>query len=633
MKLLQPKAWPVRILIICLFFLTIFSIPVYAGNSNIDRLEGIDRYHTAIAISQKGWKTSDYAILVRGDDFADGLCAVPLAAKYMAPILMTQPKELSPATLKELIRLGVKSLIITGGTEAVSENVEKTLQAAGITEIRRFAGQDRYETSVKIAQELSSLSAVLATGEDFPDALSISVPAAQLGMPILLTRHNTLPETVKKYLQTASVTQTYLIGGESVISRGVRDSVPSPHRLSGANRYHTNIAVIQHFEAGFNFEHLYVADGGGPRGNEFADALSGAVLAAKTDSPLILADNSLPKATGDYFLPKITIETQVTGLGGENAVPTSVLQSIPDLLVTAVGNLDITPTRSTVGKTATLTLTYILGENFSNGTLKFILPDSISAVKGQYLINTAFSYSDKILTDSGRQVTVLGISAKAGGKITLTLIDKTIPQIGNYQFKVLADADGPASVRLQSNGTGKAAELLVVTSPQLASVHQQLIGKNRPYRSLEPRGFIIHSTATPGGTAQSIYNYFNSAYRSSSVHYVADWNEIIQLIPENEVAWHAGATANERYLSIEMCEPKGLNPQEFQKVWDRTVILVADACIRYGWNVQDNIFSHNTISNTYKETDHTDPIGFLAKYNRTWAQLLQAIDAKIQEIS
>ncbi|NLI94099.1 MAG: cell wall-binding repeat-containing protein [Peptococcaceae bacterium] len=110
MKLLQLKSWIARLVIVSFFFLIKFPTPFYADNGNIDRLEGTDRYKTAAAISRKGWDISDYAVLARGDDFADALCAGPLAAKYNAPILMTEPNELNTATLDEMKRLGVKHL-------------------------------------------------------------------------------------------------------------------------------------------------------------------------------------------------------------------------------------------------------------------------------------------------------------------------------------------------------------------------------------------------------------------------------------------------------------------------------------------------------------------------------------------
>ncbi|HHV64107.1 MAG TPA: N-acetylmuramoyl-L-alanine amidase [Peptococcaceae bacterium] len=637
MRFALPKYWIGKLLLFG-FILVIFNTiilpayPVSAALGNIDRIEGKDRYETAVAISQTGWGSSEYAVLARGDDFADGLCAVPLAAKYNAPILLVRPGYLNKFILEEIQRLGVKSILITGGTEAVAQRVEDTLRRAGINDIRRFAGVDRYETSALIAKELVNSNAVLATGANFPDALSISVPAAQKGMPILLTRQNYLPQIVKEYFEQAEVAKTYLIGGKNVISSDVENIVPSPQRLSGNDRYQTNVAVLKNFEKDLSFDHLYVADGGGPKGNEFADALAGAVLAAKNNSPLILADNYLPQGTGAYLFPKVTPAIRVTGLGGKEAVPDSVLQSIPDLLITKDGSLGISPAKTIAGKSEELTLIYTLEEAFTAGTVEFALPGSVVAEEGKYRVQLGNTvYSQVQLMESGRKVVVSGITAPKGTKVTLSLIDKKMQSVGNYKFKVIADADGAVEMRFPSQGTGAAAKVLTVNSPQLGTILEQYIGQNRSYRALEPKGFVIHSTAMPGGTAQKIYRYFNDAYRAASAHYVVDWLETIQMIPENEVAWHAGKTANSLYLSVEMCEPLGYNPQQFQKVWDRTVILVAETCVRYGWDTGD-IFSHNQISNTYHETDHSDPIGYLAKYNRTWNQLLQAIDAKIKEI-
>lgn len=164
-------------------------------------------------------------------------------------------------------------------------------------------------------------------------------------------------------------------------------------------------------------------------------------------------------------------------------------------------------------------------------------------------------------------------------------------------------------------------------------VKEKLIKCNRSWKRLAPKGFVIHSTDNEGATAKNHFDFWNAPNRGSSVHYVADWIDIIRLVPENEVAWHAGPTANKMYLGVEMCEPKRGDAAKFQEVWNRTVELVADACIRYGWNTRDNVWSHNGISKRYpKQTDHTDPYAFLQRYGKTWADLLKAIDAKISEL-
>lgn len=158
-------------------------------------------------------------------------------------------------------------------------------------------------------------------------------------------------------------------------------------------------------------------------------------------------------------------------------------------------------------------------------------------------------------------------------------------------------------------------------------ISEQLIKFNRSKKSLAPSGFVIHSTATPNATAQNEHDYFNGGDRQASAHYFADNKTIIRCIPENEQSWHAGQTANSKYLSVEMCE---IEP--FAEVWARTVWLVADACKRHGWTTGPNVWSHRGISAKWHETNHTDPIAYLVKNGKTWEQLLCAIDNEIANI-
>jgi putative cell wall-binding protein len=300
-----------------------------AAQSSQPRVYGSDRYKTSVAISQKGWSESQYAVIARGDDFADALCAGPLAKKYDAPILLTQPDKISNDVLAELKRLGVKNVFIVGGNGAVSENVENILKSSGIASIERIFGADRYETSVKIAEKLGSVDKMaLATGSDFPDALSISAIASSMGMPILLTEKNTLPAKVRSYIVSAGIAESYVIGGTGVISDSVKNALPNAIRLGGKDRYETNVAVMNQFVDKLNFNKIYVAVGDGKDGDGFADALSGAALAAKDSSPLILVYKVLPKVTADFLKPKVFAQSQVYALGGEAVVPSTILDDI-----------------------------------------------------------------------------------------------------------------------------------------------------------------------------------------------------------------------------------------------------------------------------------------------------------------
>ncbi|WP_234124602.1 peptidoglycan recognition protein family protein [Clostridium hydrogenum] len=160
------------------------------------------------------------------------------------------------------------------------------------------------------------------------------------------------------------------------------------------------------------------------------------------------------------------------------------------------------------------------------------------------------------------------------------------------------------------------------------SVQKEYINYNRSHEKLQPIGIIIHDTDDPGGTAQNNRDYFNSSYVASSAHYFVDWNKAIQAVPENEVAWHAGPTANHKYLSVEMCVPYGNNQDKFNKVYQNTIQLVASICKRYGWN-SSNIYSHDWVSKMFHETNHTDPIGYLHDYGKSWDQLVGDIQKAI----
>lgn len=155
-------------------------------------------------------------------------------------------------------------------------------------------------------------------------------------------------------------------------------------------------------------------------------------------------------------------------------------------------------------------------------------------------------------------------------------------------------------------------------------VIEKLIHNNRSHKPLKPEGIVVHSTATPGATDEAEQLYFDNGHWGASAHYFADWDSITRLIPENEQAWHAGPTANSKFLSIEMCEPKEYDPAKFFAVWERVVWFVADCCLRYGWGV-DYIWSHDLVSKKWRESNHTDPTGYLLKYGRNWDQLIKAV--------
>ncbi|MBC2581559.1 cell wall-binding repeat-containing protein [Clostridium sp. DJ247] len=299
------------------------------------RLWGADRYETAAKVSQTGWTSgSDYAVIASGEGYADALCAAPLAKVNNAPILLTQKDVLNAATLDELKRLKVKHVYIIGGQGVVSQAVEDKIKAEVTTDIQRLGGQDRYDTSVKVAQKLGTTTKiVLASGEGYADALSAAPVAAIEGMPILLTQSATLSQPTADYIKANSgITKTYVIGGYASVSDDTMKAVPGAERFGGADRYETNAKVIKGFAADFKFNNVYLALGNGPIGNEFADALSGSAIAAKNKNPLIITGKTLSASTEDLIKTKLTSSTTITILGGTANLSDDFIAQIKDSL-------------------------------------------------------------------------------------------------------------------------------------------------------------------------------------------------------------------------------------------------------------------------------------------------------------
>ena len=208
-----------------------------AKGYEIFRFDGVDRYDTArkiaIKIREKG--NTNTAELASGEDFPDALCMTPLAVKDHAPILLTKKDSIPKYTKQALAEWDIENIKIGGLDEAVSKEVEKQLKAGfeidknnkkdsnvydGAKAVKRIGGEDRYETSAKLAKESypESKLGVYATGEDFPDALIAGNYAGTKEAPVLLVKGDSLPEPIEKYTKESKIKKATIIGGVNAVS-------------------------------------------------------------------------------------------------------------------------------------------------------------------------------------------------------------------------------------------------------------------------------------------------------------------------------------------------------------------------------------------------------------------------------
>ncbi|WP_010676943.1 cell wall-binding repeat-containing protein [Bacillus timonensis] len=286
-----------------------------------DRINGVNRYETAIKISQMGWKTANTVVLAKGSDFPDALAGGPLAYYHNAPILLTSDKSLTPATKKEIQRLKAKKVIILGSAGAISNNVEKEIKNMGIS-VQRIGGKDRYQTAALIAKQIPSKKIVIANGVNFPDALAVAPYAARNQIPILLTKPTSLPDATKA--QLAGKTSSIVVGSKTVVSNEIMKQLPKPVRYGGADRYETGKLINENLKLGTNVGYVVT-------GLNFPDALAGSVLAAKQNAPILLVrNNRMPSPTAS----QLAKYDSFTIWGGAGAVNKSVEDTLNSKLNT-----------------------------------------------------------------------------------------------------------------------------------------------------------------------------------------------------------------------------------------------------------------------------------------------------------
>ncbi|HBW38185.1 cell wall-binding repeat-containing protein [Desulfosporosinus sp. BICA1-9] len=304
-----------------------------AYGPDFSRLAGYTAVNTAVEISKQGWPTSSSTvILATASNFPDALSAATLAHQFDAPILLTNSKTLDPAVQGEIERLKPTKIIIVGGSAVVSGQIEEALKQ-NYSDVTRLAGWDQYETAAKIADYYYSINpdapkkVVIANGDNFPDALSISSWAAYNRIPILLTRSKQLPEATYKALQQNAIKDAIIVGGFAVINKevaydiiahvsrnwGPDDQGKSIVRYWGMDQYETSIAIAKGLRADINT--VMIATG-----ENFPDALAGSALAARTGSPIILVDKHLTKASVLNFLADNSGQIRETYLLGGSAV-------------------------------------------------------------------------------------------------------------------------------------------------------------------------------------------------------------------------------------------------------------------------------------------------------------------------
>jgi len=202
----------------------------------------------------------------------------------------------------------------------------------------RVAGSDRFATSAAISQQAFPTGEIgagvpvvfVASGANFPDALSAGPVVSQLGGPVLLTAPTSLPEVVRAEIVRLQPERIVVIGGTGAISNAVftqLQSLAPTERISGANRYETSRNVTRYGFEGSGAAVAYVAGG-----ENFADALAAGAAAGSRNAPIVLVPgraSSVDAATLDLLQDlRVTRIIVVGGVGAISAGVESALSTV-----------------------------------------------------------------------------------------------------------------------------------------------------------------------------------------------------------------------------------------------------------------------------------------------------------------
>ena len=317
---------------------------------HVYRIAGSDRVDTAVLASRQTWRSAGAGqndprpqaksvVLSRSDVFADALGGAALAAHKNGPLLLTESGKLNPETLTEIRRIlpTPGTVYILGGTAAISPAVQTALTKLGYT-VDRVAGQDRFETAVKIANtvDANATDVLVATGTNYPDALSAGAAAGTYnGMVVVLTNGTTLPASTDAFLQgklSHGQLNVAAVGGAA--DKALKGAKYSGYdALVGADRYQTSYLVAHEIFGAFGSV-------GVATGANWPDSLSGGALMGERGGPLLLVDPKAGLSAADNALVDVNrgAVNWAYVFGGTSALPLHVDQQLAADIATASGS-------------------------------------------------------------------------------------------------------------------------------------------------------------------------------------------------------------------------------------------------------------------------------------------------------
>lgn len=205
----------------------------------VDRVAGDTRFGTAAAVAAAYEPGVEVVFIASGAGFPDALTGGAAAAAARAPLLLVADDEAGGGaggvpieTRDALERLRPGRIVVLGGQLVVPGPVVDAVGGITGAPVERLAGADRYATAAAVSSSFAvpGAAAFVASGADFPDALTAVPAAAAAGTSVILTPPVDVPASVTEELERLGPSQMTVVGGETAVPIAVVDRLEEAAR-------------------------------------------------------------------------------------------------------------------------------------------------------------------------------------------------------------------------------------------------------------------------------------------------------------------------------------------------------------------------------------------------------------------
>jgi len=222
------------------------------------------------------------------------------------------------------------SLATLGALALTAVSLAAAPTAAHAVSSDRHGGADRYATSAAVAAAAypgHASTVWVASGANFPDALSAGAAAAKQAAPLLLTAPGSLPAAISSEISKLAPTKIVIAGGIGAVSTAVGDAlrkIAPVTRVSGADRYATSIAIAKYAFTTSGSAYAYAASGA-----DYPDALSSAGAAASRKAPVLLVPGGAASAPAAVTAELAALKTtRLWAVGGSAVLSDGVVRGL-----------------------------------------------------------------------------------------------------------------------------------------------------------------------------------------------------------------------------------------------------------------------------------------------------------------